>query len=67
MKDKLEGLAPATKVQAGTVAGGIGIVVVFAIEWISDQQVDAQAALVLVGAFSAIAAYLMPDVPPWKK
>ena len=64
---KWQDKAPVPKVAAGTAAGGVGIVVVFAIEWITHEQVDAQAALILVGAVSAIAAYLMPDVPPWRK
>ena len=64
---KWQDAKPVPKVYAGGVAGAVGVLVVYVIEWVSHEQVDAQAALILIGAISAVAAWLMPDVPPWKK
>ena len=53
------------KAQGAGIGGALGVIVVIIVD--SIASVESAVSAILVAAFATVFAYLLPDVPPWKK
>jgi hypothetical protein len=62
-----EQVKPKPKVAAGGVAWAVAFLLVVGLETFTSTEVSGDQTLILVSAVAAVAAWAMPDTPPWKR
>ena len=62
-----EQIKPQPKVAAGSVSWSVAVVLLMILEAVEPDAFTGTQELILTGAIAGIAAWLMPNVPPWRK